>query len=86
MAPIQRENVWAKGDLVRSGFSIDVHPEMCGIFEVKRRLALGKLRRLLSLNGPATKQVHPLAEPLQWASQKCPRARHFFRASILPQQ
>ena len=63
--PLLREKIWAGGDLVWLGFSIDVSAEKCGIFVVKRRFALGELQLLLKAQHPTPNHVQSVAGSLQ---------------------
>ena len=49
----------------------------CGISEVKRRFALGKVQLLRKLETPTVNQAQSMAGPIQWVSQMCPWFRPF---------
>ena len=75
--PFSDGDFWVQNELIFLGSPLDVIAKKCGIFEVKRRFALGELQLLSKLENPTADQPQSVAGPLQWAPQMCPRLRPF---------
>ena len=65
------------GNVVWLEFPINFDTAKCGAFEVKRRVAIGKLRLFLYESQPTVNQVQSISGSLQWIPHLCPRLRTF---------
>ena len=64
-----------KNDLVWIGCLIGISAKKCGILEVKRRFALGKLQTTLRLRNPSLDKVQSAGGSPRWISQNVPTVR-----------
>ena len=72
--PRYRGKIMGKNDLAWVGFR-STFQRKCGIFEVKRRIALGKLQAILRLRNPSLGHVLSVAGSPRWISRMFPRLR-----------